>query len=91
MLNNNYLYNSSFATIDKSVEFIHKIERSSYDEILDYIIEHYGNFINNEKTIDFPAVAKTIKVELDKKSEKILFAIASKDQGTKLISLRKLV
>ena len=41
---------------------------SSYDEVLNYIVDKYGDFSLDTKVIDFPEASKTLNLKLDKNS-----------------------
>lgn len=61
----NYNFNNSF---DKTVELIQMFNISSYDEVLNYIVDKYGDFSLDTKVIDFPEASKTLNLKLDKNS-----------------------
>ena len=71
-LNKYCLYNYiSQITFDKSTDIIRMLENSTYDEVLNYIVDKYGEFTSNTKLLDFPEVSKTLNIKLDKSSNKL--------------------
>ena len=83
-----YNYNNS-NSIDKSIELIRKIEQASYDEILDYVIEKFGEFDNNKKIIEYPEFSKKITIEHDKVSNKVCSIISKEGKDTEIITVTK--
>ena len=89
-LNKYSLYNYNFQnSFDKSVEFIQMFEKSDYDEILNYIVENYGDFADNFKLIQFPEVSKTLNINLDKSSNFMNITLSKNEEIIKILSVQK--
>ena len=90
-LNKYSLYNYNFQnSYDKSVDFIQMFEKSSYDEVLNYIVDKYGDFSNNTKVVKFSEVSKTLNINLDKASNMLDIMLSKDDEIIKVISVQKL-
>ena len=71
-LNKYSLYNYNFQiSFDKSAEIIQMLEKSTYNEVLNYIVDKYGDFTGNVKFLNFPEVSKSLNIKLDKSSNKL--------------------
>ena len=89
-LNKYSLYNYNFQnSFDKSVEFIQMFEKSDYDEILNYIVDKYGDFTGNTKLLDFPEVSKTLNINLDKSSNFMNITLSKNEEIIKILSVQK--
>ena len=90
-LNKYSLYNYNFQnSYDKSVDFIQMFEKSSYDEVLNYIVDKYGDFSNNTKVVKFSEVSKTLNINLDKASNMLDIMLSKDDEIIKVLSVQKL-
>ena len=63
-INQYFLYNLCGSIhMDKSLELINMVKHSNYEEILEYVVERYGDFERNQKTIEIPEYSKKVIFE----------------------------